>query len=254
MSQYNYMHINFTNMFYHLSKNPLETANLAFSGTLCKEGYGRGMVIRIGASTVMGQIADIAVKGEKQKTPLRRELDRFVLIMSCIAIGFGILFFLLSRFVLKYNWVDCILIGVGIEVANVPEGILGGITICLYLIAKKLHSKNVLVKNLESVETLGSTSCICTDKTGTLTQNKMTVENLWYDGKLRKGQNYQKFGPEHIYDYSLSDSSFKVLHNSAIVSSAATFNIDKDKRTKNVVWLEAPVNGDASETAIVRFF
>ena len=66
-------------------------------------------------------------------------------------------------------------------VANVPEGLLGCITISLAITAKKLSEKQVLVKNLEAVETLGSTSCICSDKTGTLPQNKMTVENIWID-------------------------------------------------------------------------
>ena len=83
---------------------------------------------------------------------------------------------------LLLHWELCIIFGIGILVANVPEGLLACITISLAITAKKLADKQVLVKNLEAVETLGSTSCICSDKTGTLTQNKMTVENLWYDG------------------------------------------------------------------------
>jgi sodium/potassium-transporting ATPase subunit alpha len=78
---------------------------------------------------------------------------------------------------------------IGIIVANVPEGLLGCITVSLAITAKRLSEKFVLVKNLEAVETLGSTSCICSDKTGTLTQNKMTVEQVWYDGLKRKAAN-----------------------------------------------------------------
>lgn len=87
----------------------------------------------------------------------------------------AILFFFLSRFVVGYSWLECIIFAIGILVANVPEGLLACITISLAITAKKLADKQVLVKNLEAVETLGSTSCICSDKTGTLTQNKMTV-------------------------------------------------------------------------------
>ena len=86
-----------------------------------------------------------------------------------IALGLGALFLLLDYFVMKCLFVDAIVAGIGILVANVPEGLLGCITVSLAITAKKLSEKNVLVKNLEAVETLGSTSCICSDKTGTLT-------------------------------------------------------------------------------------
>ena len=79
---------------------------------------------------------------------------------------------------------ECMIFGIGILVANVPEGLLACITISLAITASRLADKQVLVKNLEAVETLGSTSCICSDKTGTLTQNKMTVENIWIDGQV----------------------------------------------------------------------
>jgi sodium/potassium-transporting ATPase subunit alpha len=84
-----------------------------------------------------------------------------------------------ARLVIGYSVLDCALFGIGIIVANVPEGILACVTISLAITATKLAEKHVLVKNLESVETLGSTSCICSDKTGTLTMNKMAVSHLW---------------------------------------------------------------------------
>jgi sodium/potassium-transporting ATPase subunit alpha len=129
----------------------------------------------------MGQIADLAASGGTQKSPLRIELDRFVMIITIIAINLGVVFFFLALFVVGYGALQCLIFGIGILVANVPEGLLACITISLAITAQKLAAKQVLVKNLEAVETLGSTSCICSDKTGTLTQNKMTVENLWYD-------------------------------------------------------------------------
>jgi sodium/potassium-transporting ATPase subunit alpha len=103
------------------------------------------------------------------KTPLRIELDRFVIMISIIGVSLGILFFILDLVVIKAGVASSISNGIGILVANVPEGLLGCITISLAITAKKLAEKKVLVKNLEAVETLGSTSCICSDKTGTLT-------------------------------------------------------------------------------------
>lgn len=104
----------------------------------------------------------------------------------------GIFFFLMGV-LLQYPLITCLIFGIGIIVANVPEGLLATVTVALSLTAKKLYYKKVLVKNIEAVETLGSTSCICSDKTGTLTQNKMTVVNLWYNGKSVVGLNKQKW-------------------------------------------------------------
>lgn len=98
-----------------------------------------------------------------------------------------------------------LIFAIGIIVANVPEGLLATVVVALTLTAKKLAGLKVLVKNLEGVETLGSTSCICSDKTGTLTQNKMTVENLWYNGKRFKGVSREKMGPYHKYEYDLKE-------------------------------------------------
>ena len=99
----------------------------------------------------MGQIADLAATGGGQKSPLRKELDRFVLIITVIAITLGVVFFFLALFVVKYNALQCIIFGIGILVANVPEGLLACITISLAITAKRLSEKQVLVKNLEAV-------------------------------------------------------------------------------------------------------
>ena len=113
----------------------------------------------------------------------------------------------------------------------------------------------MVVKNLEAVETLGSTSCICSDKTGTLTQNKMTVENLWYDGEVRRGHSKEIKGRDFEYEYDVEDPSFKILHHTAMICSEAKFDITaEDKRDPNFKYANASVIGDASETALVKFY
>ena len=100
--------------------------------------------------------------------------------MGVIAFIIGILFFCLG-FVVGYGVIINIIFMIGIIVANVPEGLLLTVTVSLALTAKRMHEKMVLVKNMESIETLGSASCICSDKTGTLTQNKMTVSHIYFN-------------------------------------------------------------------------
>ena len=178
------------------------------------------------------------------------------------------LFFLLAHFIEAYTILECIIFGIGILVANVPEGLLGCITICLAITAKRLGKKQVLVKNLEAVETLGSTSCLCTDKTGTLTQNKMTVENVWYDLLKRKALSYEKYPPTYSFEYNPRDQCFINIHHASILTSEAIFNwyeiLNKhnilngtnitDIRQISFKPSEAPVIGDATETALLKFF
>ncbi|KAL4470479.1 hypothetical protein ABPG74_012090 [Tetrahymena malaccensis] len=236
------------------SLNPLETHNLAFFGTLCKEGQGKGVVINIGDKTMLGMISNLSSKEKAVKTPLRQEIDRFVLYISFIAIILAILLFVLACFVSKYGTFNSLLLGIGILVANVPEGLLGSLTISLVITAKRLHSKNVLVKNLEAVETLGSTSCICSDKTGTLTQNVMTVEHMWYDRKTIRAINKSKITSNKVLEYNENDSCFQALHKAAIISSEAKFDIQNVKDHTNINWMECPTTGDATETGLIRFY
>lgn len=138
-------------------------------------------------------------------------MDLFVKTITIISVCLMITFILLGRFVAGYKVIDCVVFGIGILVANVPEGLQGAMTVGLAITAQKLSKKYVLVKDLEAVETLGSTSCICSDKTGTLTQNKMTVDSLWYNGKEHKAENREIFGKNHKYDYDENDHCFKLL-------------------------------------------
>ncbi|KAL4511029.1 hypothetical protein ABPG73_008107 [Tetrahymena malaccensis] len=232
----------------------LETANVAFFGTLCKEGQGTGIVIQIGDKTTLGEIAGMAQAEKKTKTPLRIELDRLILFMVFVALSLGVLFFLLSFFHAGYDAMTSVVYGIGILVVNVPEGLICCITISLAITAQSLHKKNVLVKNLESVETLGSTSCICSDKTGTLTQNVMTVEHIWISGQQIKAKNKKLVENASQLDYNENDPAFKELHLNAILSSDAKFDISQLEDKQNIDYLKCHVNGDATETGLVRFF
>lgn len=149
-------------------KNIFESPNVAFFGTSCTSGQGVGIVFKTGDATVIGQIANLAQSAETLESPLSIEIARFIKFISTIAVSLGILFLILG-FIYGYEAVTNLIFMIGIIVANVPEGLLVTVTVCLALTAKKMAEKKVLVKNLESVETLGSTSCICSDKTGTLT-------------------------------------------------------------------------------------
>lgn len=132
------------------------------------------MVVARGDHTVMGRIAKLTSKLAPRQTPLSRELQRFMKLISCWAIFLGMLFFTLST-TMGYTWINSITFLLGIIVANVPEGLIATMTVSLTLTANKMASKNCMVKHLEAIETLGCTAVICSDKTGTLTQNKMTV-------------------------------------------------------------------------------
>mmetsp|Transcript_14563 Transcript_14563/g.2383 ORF Transcript_14563/g.2383 Transcript_14563/m.2383 type:complete len:192 (+) Transcript_14563:647-1222(+) len=156
----------------------LETKNVAFFGTLVKAGSGEGIVFLCGDDTVIGKIANMTAGAVTDETPIAKEISRFVKLITIVALVLGVTFFAVGF--IYYDVIDNIVFAIGIIVANVPEGLLATVTVSLTLTAKKMASKQVLVKNLEAVETLGSTTCICTDKTGTLTKNSMTVTDLWY--------------------------------------------------------------------------
>jgi len=168
--------------------NPLETKNLAFFSTNCVEGAARGIVVRCGDNTVMGRIASLASGIETSETPLSRDINRFINQITFVATTFGGSFAAIA-FYLGYNWLESSVFFISLVVANVPEGLLPTVTVCLTLTAKRMAARNCLVKNLQAVETLGSTSCICSDKTGTLTQNKMTVSHLWVNQGIVDADN-----------------------------------------------------------------
>ena len=144
---------------------PLEATNLMFYTTIVNSGSATGVVIGTGDRTVMGQIAGLATETSNEATPINIEIQKFILLISVLAISIGIIFFILG-FILGTDPISNVVFAIGIIVANVPEGLLATVTVSLALTAKRMHQKQVLVKNLEAVETLGSTTIIASDKTG----------------------------------------------------------------------------------------
>ncbi len=155
----------------------LESRNMVFSGTLVQSGNGRALVYGTGMNTQIGEIVQLTKETGMVETPIRKELRYFIRVISTIAIILGILFFILS-ILLGKPLIGSLIFAIGIIVANVPEGLLPTVTLALTMASKRMAKKNALIRNLEAVETLGSTTVICTDKTGTITQNRMKVSTL----------------------------------------------------------------------------
>lgn len=227
------------------NENLLETKNFAFFSTNAVEGTAKGIVVATGDQTVMGRIAGLTARLQPNKTPIARELDHFMKIISVWACFLGVVFGS-AALAMNYSWIEASLFLIGIIVANVPEGLLATVTVCLSVTAKRMAAKNCLVKNLEAVETLGSTSIICSDKTGTLTQNKMTVCHFWCDNHVSCADST----PEQTdaKDYMQSEG-FKTLMRCATLCNRAEFLQGEDQLPVQA----RKVRGDASEEAILKF-
>lgn len=154
-------------------------ANLVYEGTSVVAGSGQMIVLATGMDTEFGQIASLTGTVTETVTPLEKELNVLTRQISVIAIIIGILFFIAAVFVVKYPIVQAFLFALGMVVAFIPEGLLPTVTLALANAVQKMAKRNALVKHLNSVETLGETTVICSDKTGTLTKNQMTIEKVW---------------------------------------------------------------------------
>ncbi|MCB0386434.1 MAG: HAD-IC family P-type ATPase, partial [Bdellovibrionales bacterium] len=152
--------------------------NLLHKGTLISRGRGQGIVVRTGLNTELGQIALLLETAEQVQTPLQKRLDQFsrkltwfLLLICLLLFGVGILH--------GQDWLSMLMTAVSLAVAAIPEALPSVIVIALAVGAKRMVSRRALIQKLSAVEALGSTTVICSDKTGTLTQNKMTVVRSW---------------------------------------------------------------------------
>lgn len=201
--------------------------NTAFSGTLVAYGRGRGVVVSTGMNTQIGMIAAMLQSVHEEATPLQIRLDQLGKTLGWAAL-------LICGIVFGVGWIrgiapaEMFLVSVSLAVAAVPEGLPAVVTITLALGMREMIQRHALIRKLASVETLGSTSVICSDKTGTLTQNQMTVTQMWIDGVMldvdSNGQNtkaiYKVDGNEiKLEDYPASTTALWVaaLDNDAVI-------------------------------------
>nr|XP_035923779.1 potassium-transporting ATPase alpha chain 1 isoform X2 [Halichoerus grypus] len=226
-------------------ESPLETRNIAFFSTMCLEGTAQGLVVNTGDRTIIGRIASLASGVENEKTPIAIEIEHFVDIIAGLAILFGATFFVVAMCI-GYTFLRAMVFFMAIVVAYVPEGLLATVTVCLSLTAKRLASKNCVVKNLEAVETLGSTSVICSDKTGTLTQNRMTVSHLWFDNHIHTADTTEDQSGQ---TFDQSSETWRALCRVLTLCNRAAFKSGQDA----VPVPKRIVIGDASETALLKF-
>lgn len=156
----------------------IESKNIAFAGTTVVSGSGKAIVFATGMATEFGRIAHLTSAVEAGLSPLQKEIVKVTRIIAFLSTIMGVLFFFIGHLIGIGFWVNFIF-AVGIIVANVPEGLLPTVTLSLAMGSQRMAKKKALIKTLTSVETLGSVTVICTDKTGTLTQNRMEVKEVW---------------------------------------------------------------------------
>jgi len=203
-------------------KSIAEQSNMIFSGTVITRGRGKAIVVRTGMKTEIGKIAEMMQSEKEKQTPLQLTLAKFGKLLGIAVIIVSIIVFLTG--ILRGNEViEMFKAAIALAVAAIPEGLPAVVTITLALGVTRLVRKNALVRKLHSVETLGCTNVICTDKTGTLTKDEMTVKQLFVNNKLIEvtGQGYSKKGV--FLDSTLNDYEF-LLRVSALCNNASISN------------------------------
>lgn len=173
-----------------------------FMGTQITSGTGRAVVTKTGMHTEFGKIATLTSETQKDKSPLQKELANIGVFVGKITLAICAFLFLVGIFVQGRQLIDTLLFSISVAVAAVPEGLPATITVALALGVQRLARKNVIVKQLSSVETLGSTTVICSDKTGTLTKNEMTVKEIVIDNHdiMLSGTGYEPEGNLSIHN------------------------------------------------------
>jgi magnesium-transporting ATPase (P-type) len=187
--------------------------NLLFAGTSVSSGNGKAVVYATGMATELGKIAGLTQEVKEEPSPLQKEMSKITKVLAAIATSLGILFFCLSAFVMHLSQATSFMFMIGIIVANVPEGLLPTVTLALAMGTQRMAKRNALIKKLSSVETLGCTTVICTDKTGTLTTNEMTVREIWVANRDIEvgGVGYEPTGEFRVEGRPVDEADTKAL-------------------------------------------
>lgn len=201
--------------------------NMVFSGSLVTYGRATVLVTATGMDSELGHIAALMNQTQQRKTPLQESLDRFSAKLAMIIMAVCALVFLLSIFRTHMSVLDSLMFAVALAVAAIPEALSSIVTIVLAMGTQKMARQNAVMKDLKAVESLGAVSVICSDKTGTLTQNKMTPQKVYADGILMDGETMD-----------LANDAQRLLLKAAVLASDATEN-------------EGVAIGDPTEVALV---
>jgi len=233
-----------------VDKAYLDSSNLVFMSTSVARGQGKAVVIATGMDTQFGQIASLTQTIREESSPLQREIGLMAKYDFIIAIVVGSVFFLVSKIWLNLDFFSSILFMIGVMVACVPEGLQVTVSSALAINVLKMVKQNVLVKRLSAVQTLGSVTVICTDKTGTITKGEMTVKKLWVKDRVIEvsGIGYNPIG-----DFTLNGEALKVQEAAAVeklLEIAALCNGAKIEppSDKNAAW---SVIGDPTDGALI---
>ena len=189
--------------------------NMAYSGSLVTYGRGLMVVTETGMDTEIGHIAALMNRTQQRKTPLQQSLDAFSGKLAAVIMAICGVVFLLSVFRSGMPVLDSLMFAVALAVAAIPEALSSIVTIVLAMGTQKMARQNAIIKDLKAVESLGSVSVICSDKTGTLTQNKMTPQKVYADGSLLEGD-----------DLDLVNDVQRLLLKAALLASDATNNAE----------------------------
>ncbi|USK30521.1 calcium-translocating P-type ATPase, SERCA-type [Bacillus sp. CMF21] len=223
-----------------------DLTNMAFMGTLVTRGNGVGVVVATGMNTAMGQIADLLQSAETLETPLQRRLEQLGKILIVVALA--LTFLVVAVGVIQgHELYDMFLAGVSLAVAAIPEGLPAIVTVALSLGVQRMIKQRSIVRKLPAVETLGCASVICSDKTGTMTQNKMTVTHIWSGGRTWQltGTGYQPKGEFFVNEQKVlvkdNKSLQQILTFGMLCNTANIYEKDDDYI----------LDGDPTEGALV---
>ncbi|UII57359.1 calcium-translocating P-type ATPase, SERCA-type [Cytobacillus spongiae] len=220
--------------------------NMAFMGTMVTRGSGIGVVVATGMKTAMGQIADLLQKAESMTTPLQRRLEQLgkilitaALFLTALVVAVGV--------IQGHDLYTMFLAGVSLAVAAIPEGLPAIVTVALSLGVQRMIKKKAIVRKLPAVETLGCASVICSDKTGTMTQNKMTVTHLWSGGTTYRvdGVGYVPQGHFYRNDQKVDVKQNKSLQQMLMFGMLCNHSDISQKQNEYVI------DGDPTEGALL---
>jgi Ca2+-transporting ATPase len=220
--------------------------NLAYAGTVVTYGRGRAVVVATGMATEFGKIARLLESIDTARTPLQHNLDRVGKTLA--RVSFGVVLVIVALGVFRGQpFVEMLIFGVALAVAVVPEALPAVVTISLALGVKRMVKRNALVRRLPAVETLGSTSVICSDKTGTLTRDEMTVRRLFVGGQMLQvsGRGYEPQGK-----FSLNGTEVEPSEPISVLLRAAALSSDA-RLERNDTGDKWEIKGDPTEGALV---